>query len=123
MVNAQTPPTPGDPNTPEKIATMIAHLERVNRNPQQEWVVALRDYKDIPPERWPMPIGFRQRVAPEYFSKIYSVQGRTGGDYGREFLLTHGASTCNIAQGMVDALDCVDHLLLTDHQKTEKYRQ
>ena len=63
-----------------------------------------------------MPVGYRQRVAPEYFSKAYSVQGRTGLEYATDYLENHGASGCKIAKAMIDALSCVDHLVLTDEQ-------
>ena len=32
-----------------KVAQMISHLERVNTNPQQMWMDALKEYKEIDP--------------------------------------------------------------------------
>ena len=61
-----------------------------------------------------MPVGFKQRLAPEFLSKVYSVPGRTGVDYATIFLQEHGADTCNLAKGMVDAMSCIDNMLFID---------
>ena len=51
---------------------------------------------------------------PQYVSKVYSVPGRTAAEYGERFLEEHGLKGCTLARGLVDALSCVDRLLLED---------
>jgi hypothetical protein len=93
---------------------MIRHLSRLNANPQQKWLAALKNYRDIPAAQWPLPDGFRQRVAPEYLSKVYQSPTGTGVDYAEAFLESHGCKACSFAKTMVDAFCCIDRLLLED---------
>lgn len=93
---------------------MIQELERVNRNPQDMWLNALKSYREVPPGQWHMPSGFKARVAPKYFSKVYSVPGRTGAMYAQRFLEEHGLAGCTFTKAMSDALTCADRLLLED---------
>ena len=92
---------------------MISHLERLNINPQQAWMEALKEYREIEPGLWHMPEGYRQRVAPEYLTKVYSAP-RSGKEYAQQFLRERQLEGCGAAKGMVDALACVDRLLLED---------
>ena len=93
---------------------IIHEFERRNRNPQAVWLEQLKQYVEIPAHQWPMPEGYRSRVAPQYFSKVYSVPGRTATEYGERFLEEHGLKGCTLARGLVDALSCADRLLLED---------
>eukprot|EP00969_Alexandrium_andersonii_P293484 12972673-Alexandrium_andersonii.AAC.1 len=61
-----------------------------------------------------MPDGFKARVAPQYFSKVFSVAGRTAAAYGELFLEDHGLKNCTMAKPMVDALACADRLIIED---------
>ena len=88
-------------------------LERINHNPQQAWMEALKEYKDVPAEEWPMPAGFRTRLAPEFFSRVYSAP-RSAVEYGQKWAEEHGCSHCSWIKGYIDALACVDRLLLGD---------
>ena len=86
-----------------KVATMLAQLERANQNPQQAWLESLKEYKEVEPTQWAMPDGYKQRVAPEYLTKVYSAP-RTGREYAEKWLKDRGLETCQSAKGMLDAL-------------------
>ena len=95
------------------MAQMISHLERVNTNPQQMWMDALKEYKEIEGVLWQMPEGYKARLAPEYLTKVYSSP-RPAKVHGELFLKEHGIEQCSAAKGMVDALACIDRLLIED---------
>ena len=95
---------------PVKVAQMIRYLERVNMNPQQTWLDVLKEYAEVDGEAWPLPVGFRERVAPEYLSNVFSAP-RTGVQHAEKFLEEHGLVACTFARRMVDALACVDRLI------------
>ena len=92
---------------------MISHLERVNTTPQQMWMDALKEWQEIESSSWAMPEGYKARLAPEYLTKVYSAP-RPARVHAELFLKEHGCEQCSTAKGMVDALACVDRLLIED---------
>ena len=96
-----------------KINGIIQQLQKLNYNPQQVWLEALREYQEIALDRWPLPVGYRSRVAPEYFSKVYGAP-RTAVEYGQKWVEDHHLSGCSWSRGYLDALACADRLLLND---------
>ena len=52
--------------TPVLKAKMIKYLEELNLNPQQIWVLYLKEYVDTPESEWPIPDGYKSRIAPEF---------------------------------------------------------
>ncbi len=111
-----TPPGSNE-GTPVNVKKLITELQRMNQNPQAVWLLVLQEYREVPLEQWPMPVGYTTRVAPQYLTKVYSVPGRTGLEYGEKFLADHGLNHCTVARTMVDALGCVDRLMLEDRPK------
>ena len=51
-------------------------LEAMANNSQAVYVEELKNYREIPPEDWPLPVGYQQRLAPAYLAEVYR-QGRT----------------------------------------------
>ena len=96
-----------------KVSTIILQLERLNHNPQQAWLDALKEFCEVPPEEWPMPVGFKSRIAPEYFFRVYSSP-KPGIEHGQKWAEEHGCIGCSWIKGYMDALACVDRLLLGD---------
>ena len=72
-----------------KVAHMISHLERVNTNPQQMWMDALKEWQEVEPSSWAMPEGYKARLAPEYLTKVYSAP-RPARVHAELFLNEHG---------------------------------
>ena len=96
------------------VQKLISELQRLNQNPQAVWMMVLQEYREIPENMWTMPPGYKARVAPQFLTKVYSVPGRTGVEFAEKFLLEHSLGTCTVAKAMVDAMACIDRLLLED---------
>jgi len=79
-------------------------------------VSELQRYKDIPEEDWPLPSGYRARLAPAYFAHIYGSQAKAK-NYGEKFLRDHGLEDCYAARRIVTNLENVDTMLIVERQE------
>ena len=78
-----------------------------------EAVKELERYQSVKDSEWPLPPGYRQRLAPSYIAHVYGKSSR-GYEYAQEYLRVHGLDDCYAAQEIVSILEFFDRLLLMD---------
>ena len=90
---------------------LIAELERAAQNPHGVFLRQLKKFREVSP--WPMPLGYRQRLAPSYLCQVYK-SGQSGVEYARRWMQAHSLQNCSPAQEMISVLSAVDDALLSD---------
>lgn len=63
--------------------------------PPRMFLRQLRRFRAVGP--WPMPQGFRKRLAPPYLAQVYK-SGISGAEYGRCWIQNHHLEKCSPAQ-------------------------
>jgi hypothetical protein len=92
---------------------LIAELERASQNVHSSFLKQLRRYREVHP--WPMPAGYRKRLAPTYLAGVYK-NGISGVEYGRRWIAAHKLEKCSLAQEILSILEAIDDSILTDER-------
>ena len=87
----------------------MAELERASMNVHGAFLGQLRAYRKV--EQWPMPAGYRERLAPNYLAQVYKG-GTTAVEYARRWLRERGLQKCSPAQEMLSIMEAVDDAVL-----------
>ena len=79
----------GEEKLPSAVEQVISKLEFAVTDSRTLVLEELRRYKDISDRDWPLPVGYRQRLAPSYIAFVYSKHSRAE-DFGDKFISDHG---------------------------------
>eukprot|EP00972_Heterocapsa_arctica_P043265 6381507-Heterocapsa_arctica.AAC.1 len=60
------PPLEATPGTSDHVAGIMKRLEATAKNVHATFLEELKNYRDIPLQDWPLPVGYQQRLAPAY---------------------------------------------------------
>ena len=69
----------------------------------------------LQPRPWPMPAGFRQRLAAPYLAQVYKG-GTTALEYARRWIQNHRLEKCSPAQDMLSIMEAVGDSIVTDQR-------
>ena len=84
---------------------LIAELERASENVHTAFLRQLRRYREVEP--WPMPAGYRKRLAAPYLAGVYR-NGTTGVEYARRWIASHKLEKNSPAQEMISIMEAID---------------
>ena len=76
-------------------------------------VAELKRYREVSEEDWPLPIGYRFRLAPAFIAHLFSRHERSE-DFVEDFITNHGLQDCYTAKEMLNYAGILDKLLLID---------
>ena len=96
---------------------MMERLERKASAPLDVFKKQLAQYKAVPPEIWNsyFPAGYRERVAPEFLSEVYS-QNKRAEDWAKDFLRDRELLDCFAARELMASLSALDAIFLLERQ-------
>jgi hypothetical protein len=95
------------------VEDLIMELERASTQVHGAFLRQLRRYRDVSP--WPMPSGFRSRLAAPYLSQVYR-NGTAGVQYAQRWIQTHGLERCVPAQELLSIMEAVDDAITVDEK-------
>ena len=100
---------------PVSVASIIQELEQKAVNALDMVKNEIGRYREVAEKDWPLPKGFRSRVAPSLLPELYK-DGRRGEETAQRFLEDHGLKDCYTAKEMVNLAAQFDRMLLMDKQ-------
>ena len=92
---------------------LISAIERTTASAHGAFAAELRRYQPVPEAEWPLPEGYRARLAPALLAYIYG-RAKTGSEFGSSYLQDHGLEDCYAATELVRILEHFDRLLTSD---------
>jgi len=92
---------------------LIQEIQAVTASAHSAFSEELKRYQPISEKEWPLPPGYRARVAPAFLAFIYA-RAESGEKYGKKYLEDHGLGDCFAAQEIVRVLGHFDRLLTSD---------
>ena len=97
------------------VKELIGRLQRKATSPLEIFREHLSQYKEVPPAEWGahFPLGYRERVAPEFLSDVYS-QNKKGEEWAKDFLRDRELLDCFAARELMAALSALDAILLVE---------
>jgi hypothetical protein len=97
------------------IAPLIKRLKDKAQLPQTYLMEQLENFQDVDKEFWNrhFPENYRQRMCAEGLAEVYS-QGKTGEQYGRDFLRERSLLECHAAREIIAGLSAIDTQLMVD---------
>ena len=98
------------------VQELIDELLAQATNPHDLILEELKRFKAIATSLWPLPRGYRERLAPAYLAYVYS-NGQRAEEHGNKYISEHGLEECFPARELVSILSQVDRLLLVDKEK------
>ena len=104
-------PSSGSHAEQQEHEELIAELERASANVHQAFLRQLRRFRQVDP--WPMPAGFKKRLAAPYLAQVYKG-GTSGVEYARRWISAHKLEKCSPAQEMYSIMEAIDDSLVTD---------
>ena len=95
---------------PSGTEELVAELEKMSQNVHEAFLRQLRRYREITP--WPMPMGYRKRMAAPYLAQVYRAGGLAA-TYAQNWIMQRGLRKCSPAQEMLAIMQAVDDSILT----------
>jgi len=92
---------------------LIEEIQSLTASAHSAFTAELRRYRPVPEKEWPLPPGFRARVAPAFLAFVYG-RSESGEKFGKKYLEEHGLNDCFAAQEIVRIMAHFDRLLTTD---------
>ena len=93
---------------------IIKKLTREPRTPQEIFVAALKEFREVDKEVWAthFPPGFRERVSPQVLGEIYA--NGTAKEWAKEWIKSKELSECDEARQVIPTCSALDSILLID---------
>ena len=93
----------------------MKRLEDQAKTPQQVFVEALREYREVDESEWgrSFPPGYRTRIAPEFLAEVFA-SGKKGRAWAREFLRERQLTDYPPAKELLVAMSSLDTIFLVD---------
>jgi len=115
------PPMPEGPKDLERKASVDALIIRLEKKavlPVDLLKKQVQMYQAVNEDEWNghFPVGYRETVAAEFLSEIYSSNSR-GEDWGRDFLMKRQLMQCFPARELMASLSALDSIILSDREK------
>ena len=98
---------------PSDIEVLISEIEKSSASAHVAFVEELRNYRPVEDPNWPLPEGYRARLAPAFLAYVYA-RATSGKEYAAMYLEKHGLNECFAAQEIERILMHFDRLLIRD---------
>ena len=94
---------------------LISEIKKTTASSHNAFTEELKHFRPVEEANWPLPKGYRARLAPVFFAWIFA-HFKSGREFADDFISKHGLSECFAAQEIVRIMEHFDRLLTVDRE-------